>query len=56
MHSAQNHFDHQQELKDLHAVRGGEDHTFGNANSKRSILEQEELFKVTEAGNGQAIG
>ena len=37
-------------------MRGGEDHTFGNQNSKRSILEQEDLFKVTEAGNGNAIG
>ena len=33
-----------------------DDHTFGNHNSKRSLLEVDELIKVTEAANGNAIG
>ena len=46
-HSSNSHFDHQQELKDIHN-RGIDEQTFGNQNSKRSIFEHEELFKITE--------
>ena len=33
-----------------------DEHTFGHQTSKKSLLEPEELIKVTEAGNGNAVG
>lgn len=50
-HKSNNQFDHQQELKDLQGQRI-DDHTFGNVNSKRSLHENDELFKGNEACNG----
>ena len=50
-------FDHALELKDLQHAQKIEDQTFGNANSKRSFFENEELFKLNnEAVNGNAVG
>ena len=33
-----------------------DDHTFGNQNSKRSLFDQDEMMRVTEAANGNAVG
>ena len=47
-------FDHQRELGDLQGQRI-DDHTFGH-NSKRSLVEADDLFRQLEAGNGNAVG
>jgi len=48
-------FDHQQELKEFNVQRIDEQ-TFGNKNSKRSLLEPDKFIKITEAVYGNAVG